>query len=91
MSKPGYPFPGLTAERVQEILAELTRIAGHIFWPDSLSILDRSTFRLAGAGPKNITDIYSLGLAIANGGRLAIFDRSVSVPHVVAAHRAPSN
>jgi hypothetical protein len=82
MSKPGYPFPGLTAERVQGILAELARVAGHIFWPDSLSILDKTRFRLAGAGPKNITDLYLLGLALANGARFATFDRSISLDHV---------
>jgi toxin-antitoxin system PIN domain toxin len=83
MSKPGYPFPGLTAERVQGILIELTRVAGHIFWPDSLSVLDKSTFRLAGAGPRNITDIYLVGLAVANGARLATFDRSITADHVI--------
>jgi hypothetical protein len=82
MSKPGYPFPGLTAERVQGILAELARVAGHIFWPDSLSILDKTRFRLAGAGPKNITDLYLLGLALANGARFATFDRSISLDPV---------
>jgi hypothetical protein len=83
MSKPGYPFPGLTAERVQGILAELARVAGHIFWPDSLSILDKTRFRLAGAGPKNITDLYLLALALANGGRLATFARNISLAQVI--------
>jgi hypothetical protein len=83
MSKPGYPFPGLTAERVQGILAELARVAGHIFWPDSLSILDKTRFRLAGAGPKNITDLYLLALALANGGRLATFACNISLAQVI--------
>ena len=60
---------------MQAILVEVTRLAGHIFWPDSLSILDKSMFRLAGAGPRNITDIYLIGLAT--------FDRSIASDHVI--------
>src|ERR1019366_7791369 len=67
MSKPGYPFPGLTLIRVREILAELIQVKGHLFWPDSLSILDANRFDLAGPGPgtnpKDLTDLYLLGLA----------------------------
>jgi hypothetical protein len=29
-------------------------------------------------GPKQITDIYLLGIAVQNGGRLATFDRAIS-------------
>ena len=83
MSKPGYPFPGLTTDRVREILAEMTGAPGHIFWPDSLSILDKTRFRLTGTGPKQLTDIYLLGLAVANGARLATFDRNIALDHVV--------
>jgi toxin-antitoxin system PIN domain toxin len=83
MSKPGYPFPGLTTDRVREILAEMTGASGHVFWPDSLSILDKARFRLTGTGPKQLTDIYLLGLAVANGARLATFDRNIGLDHVV--------
>jgi len=85
MSKPGYPFPGLTADRVRGILTELTGLPGHVFWPDSLSILDKTRFRLAGAGPKRLTDIYLLGLAVSKGARLATFDRNIALDHVIGA------
>ena len=85
MSKPGYPFPGLTTERVRGILAELCGVAGHVFWPDSLSILDQTRFRLAGAGPKRLTDIYLLGLAVSRRARFATFDRSIELEHVIGA------
>ena len=78
MSSPGYPFPGLTVNRVRSILVELTALPGHVFWPDSISILEPERFRLADAGPKQLTDIYLLGLACANNGRLVTFDRSLS-------------
>jgi len=77
MSNPGYPFPGLTVERVRGILTELVRVEGHRFWPDSLSFLEPKRFNLTKIGPKHLTDLYLLGLAISNGGRLVTFDRSI--------------
>ena len=77
LSKPGYPFPGLTVERVRDILSELAGTEGHRFWPDSASMLDAKRFDLAGVGPKNITDLYLLRLASASGGRLITFDRNI--------------
>ena len=83
MSKPGYPFPGLTTDRVREILSELTGVAAHVFWPDSVSMLDKKHFRLGGTGPKHVSDIYLLGLAVANQGRLATFDRNITLDYVI--------
>lgn len=83
MSKPGYPFPGLTTERMGGILAELTAVPGHEFWPDSISILDKTKFRVDGAGPKQLTDIYLVGLATANAARFATFDRNITRTHVI--------
>ena len=82
MSNPGYPFPGLTIERVRGILTELVRVEGHRFWPDSLSFLEgprlkAKRFDLTQIGTKQLTDLYLLSLAIANGGRLITFDRGV--------------
>jgi hypothetical protein len=77
MSKPGYPFPGLTVNRVRSILAELVQVEGHRFWPDSFSMLEANRFNLAKAGPKQVTDLYLLGLATTSGGRLVTFDRSI--------------
>lgn len=77
MSNPGYPFPGLTVERVRGILAELVRIEGHRFWPDSVSLLDPKGPDLTQAGPRHVTDVYLLRLATANGGRLVTFDRTI--------------
>jgi toxin-antitoxin system PIN domain toxin len=77
LSKPGYPAPGLTAERVRGMLAELTGIEGHQFWPDSVSMLEPNRFNLSGAGPKNITDLYLLRLATKFRGIFVTFDRTI--------------
>jgi toxin-antitoxin system PIN domain toxin len=77
LSKPGYPFPGLTVARVRDMLAEFAAAEGHRFWPDSVSILEANRFHLAGAGPKNLTDLYLLRLAASFKGRLITFDRTI--------------
>jgi len=77
MSSPGYPFPSLTVERVRGILTELVRVEGHRFWPDSLSFLEPKRFNLTKTGPKHLTDLYLLSLAISNGGCLVTFDRTI--------------
>jgi toxin-antitoxin system PIN domain toxin len=77
LSKPGYPFPGLTVSLVRDILARLVGSEGHRFWPDSVSILEANRFELAGAGPKNLTDLYLLRLATSFEGRLITFDRTI--------------
>jgi toxin-antitoxin system PIN domain toxin len=77
LSKPGYPFPGLTVARVRDIMTELVAAEGHRFWPDSVSILEAKRFDLSAAVPKNLTDLYLLRLAIASRGRLITFDRTI--------------
>ena len=77
LSKPGYPFPGLKVPLIRDILAQLTGTKGHRFWPDSVSILEANRFELAGAGPKNLTDLYLLRLATSFEGRLITFDRTI--------------
>jgi len=77
MGKPGYPFPGLTVDLVRGIMAELVQLEGHRFWPDSFSMLETNRINLAEAGSKHLTDIYLIGLAAAQGGRLVTFDQSI--------------
>ena len=36
-------------------------------------------------GPNQLTDIYLLALAVKNGGRLATFDKSISIKAVRSA------
>ena len=58
----------------------------HEFWPDSISILDGSIFSLDRVvGPRQLTDIYMLGLALINRGRLVTFDRRIPLSAVIGA------
>ena len=38
-------------------------------------------------GPKQLTDVYLLALAVSKGGRLVTFDRSISLDAVAGARK----
>ena len=59
-------------------LADQVAQSDHEFWPDDISVADDQLFDPAFIlGPKQITDIYLLGLAVKHGGRLVTFDRGL--------------
>lgn len=64
------------------LAAQLEQV-DHEFWPDDISIADNQLFdRNNIFGPKQITDVYLLGLAVKNGGRLVTFDRGLPLKAV---------
>lgn len=79
-SYPNSPGPPAV---VAGLLAQITNLSGHRFWPDDFSLL-RSPFvdvsRLL--HPEQITDTYLLALAAAHGSRLATFDRRMIIDAV---------
>lgn len=82
ISQPRYPSP----VPVAQAMARLARAAGtssHEFWPCSVSLLnDRVIERERVLGPRQVTDVYLLALAVAHGGRFATFDQSVPLTAV---------
>jgi predicted nucleic acid-binding protein len=57
--------------------------ADHAFWPDDISLLDEQIIdRTRILGPKQLTDIYLLALAVKHGGRLVTFDRTIPLAAV---------
>jgi toxin-antitoxin system PIN domain toxin len=69
-----------------DLLRTATGEETHVFWPDDISLVDTQRFNSTRIlGPKQLTDIYLLGLAVKNGGRLATFDQSISRSAVVGA------
>jgi len=82
VSQPRYANP-ISASFALDLLGQQTVETDHTFWPDRLSLLDGDVFdRDRITGPGQLTDVYLLALAIANGGRLATFDRAVPVSAV---------
>jgi hypothetical protein len=58
----------------------------HEFWPDELSLLDERAVDTARVhGPRQLTDVYLLALAVRRGGRFVTFDASVGLEAVPGA------
>lgn len=71
------------------VLAQLVARPDHAFWPDSISLLsgDRIDYSRV-LGPRQLTDIYLLALAVENGGRLVTLDSSIPLAAVKGAQPA---
>jgi predicted nucleic acid-binding protein len=55
----------------------------HAFWPDDISLLDEGLIdRNHVLGPKQLTDIYLLALAVKHGGRFVTFDQGIPLAAV---------
>lgn len=88
MSHPGYPN-ALPAAAVIERLAEASESRYHQFWPDDISVLDARLFDFRRIlGPRQLTDIYLLALAVRNKGRLVTFDSSIVLDPVRGAGKS---
>jgi len=74
MSNQGYPNP-LPVQAVIERLAEACNEDIHEFWADEVSLLDSDVVDSTRIhGPRQLTDIYLLALAVQHEGRLVTFD-----------------
>lgn len=79
MSQSGYKMP-ISATFAIDLLAEQISKSDHAFWADKISLRDNERIdpdRIL--GPNQITDAYLLALAVKRGGRLATFDRSITL------------
>ncbi len=82
MSNPRYPNP-LPVPAVIEHLAEACRQEIHKFWPDEVSLLDSEVVDSTRIhGPRQLTDVYLLALAVRHGGRLVSFDTGIPLAAV---------
>jgi toxin-antitoxin system PIN domain toxin len=87
MSHPGYPN-ALPVRMVMERLAEASASTFHAFWPDDISLLDAQVADSARIhGPRQLTDLYLLALAVRHVGQFVTFDSSVSIDAVRRAEK----
>ena len=84
LSNPAY---GAVVHRVPDLVSRLEAFcasADHQFWPDDVSLRDTSLFDPAVVGGhRQLTDVYLLGLAKKQGGRLVTFDRTIPTRAVI--------
>ena len=85
ISQPSYPG-AISVSRAIALLKHASSTEFHEFWADDLSILDEQLFdRRRVVGPKQVTDIYLLALAVKKGGCLVALDRAISLTAVLSA------
>ena len=85
MSHPSYPN-ALSVRAVVERLMQASASAFHEFWPDDVSLLDAKVADSAHIhGPRQLTDVYLLALAVRHNGQFVTFDASVSVDAIRSA------
>jgi uncharacterized protein len=82
MSNPGYPNP-LPVQAVIEHLAGACHQNIHEFWQDAVSLLDSDVVDSTRIhGPRQLTNIYLLALAVQHEGRLVTFDSRIPLAAV---------
>lgn len=82
VSQPRYPSPVPPAVAIER-LRRATATDHHRFWDCSVSILDADRADPSHIhGPRQVTDVYLLALAVANGGRFVTFDQSIATSAV---------
>lgn len=85
MSQPGYSNP-LPLGLLSTMLQRSTDTSFHKLWGDDISILDAKRFNHRHIhSPRQLTDLYLLGLAVKHKGRLASFDQRIPLSAVVGA------
>ncbi len=78
-----YPNSPGTPAAVAQLMTGLCALPGHVFWPDSISLLDDKKIDASRIlSSAQVTDSYLLALAVAHGGKLATFDRRLVVDAV---------
>ncbi len=82
LSQPSYTKP-MSMTEAMDLLDIAIGLGKHEFWPDDLSLIDGARIdRRHVLGPKQLTDIYLLALAVKHGGRLITFDRGIPLAAV---------
>jgi uncharacterized protein len=85
ISQQKYPSPVSPSEAVDR-LRRATVTEYHQFWTCSVSLLDDRRVNSSHVhGPRQVTDVYLLALAVEHGGRFATFDRTIPLSAVPGA------
>jgi toxin-antitoxin system PIN domain toxin len=88
MTQPAYPNAAAFLD-IRARLLEATSHPAHAFWPDELSLLDPNVIDKGSVlGPRQITDVYLLALAVHHRARFLTFDAAVPVSAVAGARRS---
>jgi toxin-antitoxin system PIN domain toxin len=82
MSNASYPN-ALPIQAVMKHLSDACAEDVHEFWSDEISLLDEEVFDSTRIhGPRQLTDIYLLALAVVHEGRFVTFDGKIPLAAV---------
>lgn len=88
MNQAGYSSPQ-PLSMLMSMLQRSTSASAHETWFDDISVLDASRFHHAHMhSHSQLTDLYLLGLAVKNNGRLVSFDKRIPMSAVHGATSA---
>jgi uncharacterized protein len=85
LSQPAYPN-AVPVAQVAQRLTDAARHPSHVFWPDTISLLQPDGVvwdRILGS--RQVTDVYLLALAVRHDGRFVTLDRGIALAAVTAA------
>lgn len=78
ISRPHFHERPISVREACELLAAIAQRPGHHFWPMDITLAEAvRPFEERLFGHRQITDVYLLGLAIRNKGRLVTLDRAI--------------
>ncbi len=82
LSQVSYTRPVPVSQAIQT-LQTICRAKHHHFWPDDASLLDANAFDHSKIhGPRQLTDLYLLGLAVKHQGRFVTLDGQIALSAV---------
>lgn len=86
LSNPAQPAWYVPIAELRERLGMFCEGTEHHFWADHVSLRDAELFNVQVIrGHRQLTDVYLLGLAVRNGGRLVTFDSGIPLAAVKGA------
>jgi uncharacterized protein len=86
-SQKSYANP-ITLPDALAVLRRMTAREDHALWPDDVSLLDDTLIDHARLlGPRQLTDVYLLALAVKHGGRLITLDTGIALLSVHGAKK----
>jgi uncharacterized protein len=87
ISQAGYSKPA-PLQTVVQTLQDVCASPHHHFWPDDVSLLNSAAFDHHKIhGPRQLTDLYLLGLAVKNQGCLVTLDGQIPLSAVKGAKK----
>lgn len=85
MSQPAYPQAITPAQAITRLRAAAAT-THHAFWNDDVSVLDGRLIHAEQVhGPRQLTDLYLLALAVRHQGRFVSFDAGIALGAVPGA------